>query len=104
MAQFSQKIGRKMVYWTDHSLDRWWERCEDNDRAGRQECLTRLRERLSEHRIERDLPAWGRVSLFHRARAEGFLYIDDDSGFIINRNANGDFVAVTYIEREQVFA
>jgi hypothetical protein len=44
------------------------------------------------------LPPWGRVTLWHRARAEGFLYIDESSGFIINKNPSCDLVAVTYIE------
>lgn len=104
MAQFSRQIGRKVVHWTDHSLDRWWERCEENGHSGRQNALVRLDSKLNVDRIEPALPPWCRISRFHAARAEGFIFLDDDSGFVVNRNANGDYVAVTYIERPKALA
>ena len=100
MAQFSYRVGRKTVFWTDHALDRWWERCGANHLNGRVAALKLLRERLEAQRLDRDLPPWGRVTQWHRARAEGFLYIDDHSGFIINKNPSRDLVAVTYIEAD----
>jgi hypothetical protein len=102
MAQFSEKIGRKVIWWTNHALERWWERCDANETNGRRDAMVLLREKIQDKRIERDLPPWSRVTLFHRARAEGFLFIDDHSGFVINRNPNGDYVAVTYIENDRV--
>lgn len=104
MANFSCRVGRRTVYWTDHALERWWERCDANELNGHRAALELLRERLEGSRIKRDLPTWSRVTLYHRARAEGFVAIDEDSGFIVNRNPNGDYVAVTYIEREKAFA
>jgi hypothetical protein len=101
MAQFSFRVGRKTVFWTDHALDRWWERCGANHLTGRQAALKLLRERLEERRLERELPPWADVTLWHRARAEGFLYIDETSGFIINKNPSRDLVAVTYIEADE---
>jgi hypothetical protein len=98
MSQFSYRIGRKTVFWTDHALDRWWERCERNHLNGRQAAIGLLREHLSHRRLERDLPSWADVNKWHRALAEGFIYIDKTSGFIINKNPSRDLVAVTYIE------
>lgn len=98
MAQFSYRVGRKTVFWTDHALDRWWERCERNELAGRKAATKLLQESLKKRRLERELPSWADVTLWHRALAEGFIYIDERSGFIINRNPSRDLVAVTYIE------
>lgn len=98
MAQFSYRVGRKTVFWTDHALDRWWERCERNHLNGRQAALRLLSERLENRRLERDLPAWSGVSKFHRWLADGFIYIDERSGFVINKNPSKDLIAVTYIE------
>jgi hypothetical protein len=104
MAEFAEKIGRKTIWWTNHALDRWWERCNANETSGRRAAMELLREKVQDRRLERDLPPWSRVTLFHRARAEGFLPLDEDSGFIVNKNPNGDLVAVTYIENERVAA
>jgi hypothetical protein len=106
MANFNAQIGRKTIYFSDHSLDRWWERCQENGLHGRQQAMDLLRSRLAEASwMGRAMPVWTRLSRWHRARAEGFLALDDESGFVVNRNIGGDFVAVTYIERaEQVAA
>lgn len=98
MADFSYRIGRKTVFWTDHALDRWWERCKRNHLNGRKEALALLEERLAAKRMERELPPWSGVSRFHRALAEGFIYIDERSGFVINKNPSKHLIAVTYIE------
>ncbi len=99
MASFSQKIRRKRVHFTDHALDRWWEREADNAPLGRQQALALLRERLNGSRACRDLPHWARVSVYHRAVADHFVDLGDASGFVVNRNSNGDLVAVTYINQ-----
>jgi hypothetical protein len=109
MSQFKHNVGRREIFFTDHSLDRWWERCRFDKSVGRKEALALLEKRLDDGaRWTTEAPAWSRLSLWHRARAEGFIYIDDDSGFVINRNRQEDGsyerVAVTYvtnIEREQ---
>ena len=103
MAMFTRQIGRKTIYFSDHALDRWWERCEANDLHGRVLSRRLLHQALKgRERLERQLPTWANVTRYHRARAEGFLPIDENSGFVINRNANGNYVAVTYIEKISV--
>ena len=103
MATFVHKQDRITIYFTDHALDRWWERCEENGLHGRQKAMNLLRERLAGATwTGRYLPDWTRVSLWNRARAEGFLSLDDDSGFVVNRNPGADYVAVTYIEKKEV--
>lgn len=104
MAQFSYRVGRRTVYWTDHALERWWERCEENECNGHRDAMGLLEEKLKCIWVDRDLPPWSKVTRWHRALAEFFIYIEDDSGFIVNRNPNGDYVAVTYIEKDQVMA
>ncbi len=99
MARFSQIIRRKRVHFTNHALDRWWEREADNAPLGRQQSLALLRERLNGSRACRDLPNWARVSVYHRAVADHFVDLGDASGFVVNRNSNGDLVAVTYINQ-----
>jgi hypothetical protein len=93
------KHGRRVIHFSNHALDRWWDRCKANDVHGRKDALDLLRERLGYAAWSRSLPAWSRTSLWNRARAEGFLALDENSGFIINRNdVTRDRVAVTYIE------
>ena len=103
MARFKHKQERRVIHFTDHALDRWWERCKKNDVHGRKEALALLRERLESAKWG-SIPAWARLSLWNRARAEGFLALDEDSGFVVNQNggASRDRVAVTYIENYEV--
>lgn len=101
MAKFIHKLGRREIFFTDHALDRWWERCEKNDIHGRQQALDLLKSSLDKAKWDRDLPAWSRLSRWNRAQAEGFVEIDEASGFVVNKNKqkNGyDRVAVTYID------
>lgn len=97
MATFTHQHGRKKIHFTDHALDRWWERCKENDIHGRQQAMNLLRERLAQAKWT-SIPSWARLSLWNQARAEGFLAIDPDAGFVVNQNPNRDRVAVTYIE------
>lgn len=99
MANFSEKINRYTVHFSDHALDRWWERYDDNETKGRVDALEDLRDKLRSSRKSREMPPWARVNRFHRARADHFLEISDESGFVVNRNPNGDFVAVTFIDK-----
>lgn len=100
MATFIFRHPRKgIIFFTDHALDRWWERCEANGLHGRQDAMNLLRERLQDSIWKHALPSWARVSLWNRARAEGWLGLDDDSGFIVNRNDKKERIAVTYIDR-----
>jgi hypothetical protein len=98
MATFNCQHGRRRIYFTDHALDRWWQRCKQNDVYGRQHAMDLLRSSLEEAIWSRSLPPWSRLSIWHQARAEGFLRIGDEAGFVVNRNENGDLVAVSYIE------
>jgi hypothetical protein len=98
MSSFTHEHGRRKIFFSDHALDRWWERCEQNDVHGRNEAMNLLRERLETAVWSRSTPGWAKISRWHRARAEGFLALDDVSGFVINRNPTGDRVAVTYID------
>jgi len=104
MATFAYERGRKTFYFSDHALDRWWERCQENGMHGRQQAMDLLRERLDGARwMGRTVPAWTRLSKWNRARAEGFLALDDENGFVVNKNpGGGDYVAVTYIECKEV--
>jgi hypothetical protein len=97
MAQFMAHIERRRVYFSDHALDRWWERCRANHVNGRQDALDLLRCSLGEGEWRYKAPSWARLSLWHRARCEGHLLLGDGA-FIVNRNATGDLVAVSYIE------
>lgn len=98
MATFRHQQGRRLIHFTDHALDRWWERCEQNEIHGRQEAMDLLRASLDDAQWNRAMPPWNRLSIWHRARAEGFLSLTDESGFVINKNETGDLVAVSYIE------
>ena len=99
MAHFSTRIRRRVIHFTDHALDRWWERETDNAPLGRRRALGLLRERLAGATPLRSLPPWAQVSLFHKARLDHFVDLGDESGFVVNRNSGGDFVAVTYINK-----
>lgn len=105
MAQFVHQHGRLTIFFTNHALDRWWERCEANDLHGRQAAMNLLRERLgvaaqeARRSFTTVAPPWCRLSLYHRARAEGYLSISDEACFVVNRNPGGDLIAATYIEK-----
>jgi hypothetical protein len=101
--QFIHRQGRRKIFFSNHALDRWWDRCKKNEVHGRKDALALLRERLQEATWE-SLPAWSRLSMWNRARAEGFLALDENSGFVVNQNAGErrDRVAVTYIENYEV--
>lgn len=104
MAGFVHSHGRLHIYFSDHALDRWWERQDKNHLLGRRGALALLRERLTiaardpRRTYTITAPPWSRLSIWHRARAEGFLLVGDDACFVINRNESGDHVAVTYLE------
>ncbi len=99
MAHFSEEVKDRTIYFSNHALDRWWERCEGNELHGRSQALKMLRENLKESKVTEEIPEWSEVNKFHRAKADHFINIDSDSGFVINRNPNGDFVAVTFIDK-----
>jgi hypothetical protein len=100
MAGFSYKVGRRYIHFSDHALDRWWERCEENELHGRKAALQLLEERLLTARWSHVMPVWTRLSWWHHARAEGFVFIDEESGFVVNKNATGDRVAVTFVSKQ----
>lgn len=98
MAKFLHIHEKKKIFFTDHSLDRFWERCKENDVHGRQQALNHLRKRLADATWFVEIPSWTKVSDWNRERADGFLSLDENSGFVVNKNPSGDRVAVTYLE------
>lgn len=96
---FMKQIEEREIYFTNHALDRWWERCQENELHGRNESLDLLRQRLSGADYVNSVPEWSQVNDHHRASAKGFVKIDDESGFVIKQNPNGDRVAVTFLDR-----
>lgn len=63
--------------------------------------MDRLRDALRDATwLGRDVPSWTRLTWYHRARVEGAIVLDANRCFITNRNASGDVVAVTYLERD----
>lgn len=98
MARFEAEIGRKKIFFSDHALDRWWERCEENHVHGRKEAMALLRERLADAEWSREQPPWAHLSLWHRGRADGFLMINGSACFVVNKNPSKHLVAVTYLE------
>ena len=76
MASFAHNFGRRTIHFSDHALDRWWQRFHGDDCSGRQAAMSELRDRLADALVSHDPPAWARVSLWHRARAELYLLVD----------------------------
>lgn len=101
MAKFLHRDGRRTIFFSDHALDRWWERCKANQINGRQAAMNLLRKRLADAEWLHEVPSWTRLSLWHRGRAEGFLSLDEESGFVVNKNPSNDLVAVTYLDQEK---
>jgi len=101
VAAFNAQVGRHTIHFSDHALDRFWERCCHEGYIGRREALLRLRAALAGlERIQRQPPPWLRTSWWNIARAEGYLVVLEDTCIVVNRNANGDRVAVTTIVRD----
>lgn len=96
MSNVARAVGRKTIHFSDHALDRWWEREQSVDGCGRSEAIRRLDAALSGTVEQRDAPTWVRVSQWHRALACGYL-VAANGAFVVNRNKSGDYVAVTYL-------
>lgn len=102
MAYFKYEVRRRTIYFSDHALDRYWQRyMDDNPHAGRKDCRQTLADEMASARWHRGIPPWSHMNLWHRARCEGVVYLDDDRAFVINRNPSKDLVAVTYIENPE---
>jgi hypothetical protein len=99
MGLFVEQIESKQIYFSNHALDRWWERCTENKLNSRTEAMQMLRDNLKESEVSEIIPEWSQVNKQHRSKADHFIKIDNDSGFVINKNPNGDFVAVTFIDK-----
>lgn len=100
MPNFVRKVNRRKIHFTDHALDRWWERCKQNETSGRMKAMKLLHKSLQESREQKSLPRWYQPSLWHKATAHHFVSIDNgDRGFVVVKNPSGDFVAVTYIDK-----
>jgi hypothetical protein len=103
MSQIKKRIDDKVVYFSDHALDRWWERCEENEVNGRSRAIRLLRESLNECRLlpSGPMPSWVRDSAKSRLRnnQKGFLSLDNDNGFVIVEDGKGKFVAVTFLSK-----
>ena len=97
--RFCFDLGRKHLKFTDHALNQWWNRCKQNEVKGRRAALSLLEERLAEAQWSHSLPGWAHLSQWHIARAEGFVYMDDESGFVVNKEPGGDRVCVTFLQK-----
>jgi hypothetical protein len=105
MAFMKHKVGRKEVFFTDHALDRYWERFVDqNPHAGRKEARAMLERELEQAELRHNRPSWARMSAWHAARCIYTLYLDCDRAFVINKNPSGDLLAVTYLFNERTLA
>lgn len=104
MARFAHQFGRRKIHFTDHALDRWWDRCKANEIKGRKEALENLRETLETAEFKASFPKWAVLKLWHQARAEGFIFLGEDAGFVVNKDADGTRVAVTYMEKRKEVA
>lgn len=101
MAFMRHKIGRKEVWFSDHALDRYWQRYMDqHPHAGRKEARATLEQELDTAWMSRNQPPWARMSRWHAARLESLLFLDDGRAFVTVKNPGGDIVAVTYICKE----
>lgn len=90
-------IGRRTIYFSVHAVERYYERSSSRS-------ADELRAALAEARWSRALPRWVVLSTWHRARAEGAIVLNDEEAFIVNRNSNGDLVAVTFLSRRDALA
>jgi hypothetical protein len=99
MSVFVRKIGRYPIAFSDHALDRWWERHHGEDACGRRAALEALDRALDGATRTTEPPAGTSLSLWHRARADHYI-VCEDGFFVVNRGdgAGGrDRVATTYI-------
>ncbi len=98
MARFSRTLRRRTVHFSDHALDRWWERDAQlaGCGAGRRDALRRLDGALDGAQVRRDAPPWARLSLWHRARADMFV-LAAGGCFVVVANPSGDLVATTFL-------
>ena len=96
---FARTVDKKKIHFSNHALDRWWERCEENEIHGRNQALDLLDEKLDGKKIHSRIPDWTKVNKYHRATARGFIPVGRHSGFVVNQNPNGDYVAVTFMDK-----
>lgn len=95
------KVGRRTIHFTDHAWDRYWQRFTLHGGHTTQD----MKRDLEGARWNRSRPDWAtHLSLWHRARADGYLELDEDRCFVVNRNygTTGHLIAVTYIDRKEV--
>lgn len=88
--------GRREVFFTDHALDRYFERTGKKN-------LSQLRKDLKLVTYDRREPSWMLLNPWHRARAEGFLLLGADSAFVCVRQSGGNrdaLVSVTFMRDE----
>lgn len=96
---FARKVGRYHIAFTNHALDRWWERHHGEDPCGRRAAMDALDKALDKAERTTEPPPGSNLSLWHRARADHYL-LCEDGFFVVNRGdgAGGrDRVATTYI-------
>lgn len=98
------EVQREEIFFTTHALDRWWDRWQENETGGRKDAMEALRRELANGRIEREQPEGLGLSLWHRARAWGYIVIGDGA-FVVNRGglagSTRDLVATTFVLRRR---
>ena len=99
MPQFVEEINNKQIYFSKHSLDRWCQRLDIKKFNSRAEAFAALKKKLKNSEVTDAIPDWSDVNNNHRSKADHFIKLDSESGFVINKNPTGDFVAVTFIDK-----
>lgn len=104
MTQVAKRVEDKTVYFSNHALDRWWERCQENEVNGRSKALRLLRQRLDDSKLlaSDSMPSWVRDSVkakISEDKQRGFLSLDNDNGFVVVENGKESFVAVTFLSK-----
>ena len=89
----SHTVNGRVIAFSTHAIERYYERTDRSDASA-------LRRDLEKARWDRSVPGFAKLSVWHRARAEGSLVLTPTSAFIVNRNADGDLVAVTFLTSE----
>jgi len=92
MNNFAKKINNIEINFSNHAITRWQERTKSTS-------LKPLELLLEDPKIENGAPEWCDINTHHQKVVHHSIFVDDESCFIVNKNPNGDFVAVTFIDK-----
>ncbi len=94
----SVALSSREVWVTEHALQTWLKRVDYHPSA-REYGVRELEKMLRGCAWDSAEPAWIRPSLWHRARAEGYLVVEGGCLPVV-RNPDGRLVATTYLRQE----